>query len=234
MFQRAFLLSRIALLSAAAMVTPAGASTAFSIAPLGMQMTVSEDKRQVHDSFTLTNTGSEAVTVGASVLAWSQTAEGENKLAASDDFLLYPRSVRLQAGESKNLRLVRRNTAPTPDTQATYRVQFKELAAAPELMQSESGPQVRIVTRVLVPLVVNRKGFTPENRFSFVKQASGLFVRNDGAGLVKLSRLSCEGQSVTGVGTGSDSSTALYGSVFKGQYPSPGAYQDTLTMTVEY
>lgn len=187
---------RTALLAATAMLFSAfghaATPAAFTIAPLGSVLTVKSQvngaQRAAQEVYTLTNTGKESSTLEIQVFNWKQTELGDPDLTPTDEFVLYPKTITLKPGQSRAVRVIRREARPIPGAQQYFRVQFREV---PRKFDEAEGLQVAIVTRVLVPLVLQDAEFTGEAKLAPVQHPDALHLRNEGSALLKLSSVFC-------------------------------------------
>lgn len=174
-------------------------ASAFSIAPLGSTLTIKPQGRAAQEVFHVTNTGQSEVTLDAEVLSWEQDEGGESVYGPTKDFLLYPKTVTIKAGQTRAVRLMRRSTLGLPSTQQYFRVQFRELAPLVAADTERENTEVTILTRVLLPLVVQPENFSEQARFDVLQGKQGLLIRNTSKALVKLSSAHCDGQKVSGL-----------------------------------
>lgn len=174
-------------------------ASAFSIAPLGTTLTIKPQGRAAQEVFHVTNTGPADVTLDAEVLSWEQDESGESVYEQTRDFLLYPKTVTIKSGQTRAVRLMRRSTLEAPTSQQYYRVQFRELAPLVAQDESRENTEVAILTRVLLPLVVQPDNFSEEARFEVFQGQQGLLIRNTSKALVKLSSAYCGAERVSGL-----------------------------------
>lgn len=185
--------------SGAAVAQSTVKANAFSIAPLGSTLTIKPQGRTAQEVFHVSNTGQNEVTLDAEVFSWEQNELGESVYSPTKDFLLYPKTVTIKAGQTRAVRLMRRANLEQPRSQQYYRVQFRELAPLVAQGDERDNTEVTILTRVLLPLVVQPENFSEEARFEVLQGKQGLFIRNNSKALVKLSNAYCDGEKVSGL-----------------------------------
>ena len=96
---------------------------------------------------TVRNQGKETVRFEVQARGWSQGPSGEMNLSPTEEIAVYPPVLTVGAGEERNLRVGA--VVPFGAVEKTYRVILQELAP-PET--PESGAQVRMLTRMLLPV----------------------------------------------------------------------------------
>jgi len=143
--------ARALLLIGSGLLLQAGTATAsaFKVTPVRVQFNGPSSTL-----LTLHNDSSEALRFQISAFAWSQDAKGGIQLGATDDVTFFPALLTLQPGEERKVRVA---TTVTPkDVEKTYRIFFEELPPL-ETPKEKAGAQVRILTRMGIPIFV-----TPE------------------------------------------------------------------------
>lgn len=93
------------------------------------------------------NQGKETARFELQVRAWSQGATGEMELSPTEEITVYPPVLTVPPGEERNLRVGA--VAPFGAVERAFRLVVQELAP-PET--PEAGPQVRMLTRMLIPV----------------------------------------------------------------------------------
>lgn len=179
---------------------PAAAQqVALSIAPLGSTLLVKAGDKTVQEVFNLTNSGDGDATFEVQVFSWAQDESGAPVYTPSDEFLVFPKTLTIQPGKTRAIRLMRRATGyAIPDAQRYFRVQFREI---PRSFSSGERDEMRIslVTRVLVPVVLQNAAFQGEGELVVRQTAQGLRLANTGAALLKLSSAYCGEERVSGL-----------------------------------
>lgn len=100
---------------------------------------------------TIKNDSNEALRFQISAFAWSQDAKGGIQLGATDDVTFFPALLTLQPAEERKVRVA--TTATPTDVEKTYRIFFEELPPL-ETPTERAGAQVRILTRMGIPIFV--------------------------------------------------------------------------------
>lgn len=104
---------------------------------------------------TVTNSGSEAVTMQASVVNWTQN-NGEDVFSDSSDLLITPPLFRLAPSNSKQIvRVGFENTSPTDqliNTEKAWRVFLEQLPDNSTSQTPTGGSQIKIRLRISIPV----------------------------------------------------------------------------------
>ncbi|MBV8164923.1 MAG: molecular chaperone [Candidatus Eremiobacteraeota bacterium] len=96
---------------------------------------------------TLTNVGGTTVTYSLGAYAWDQGESGVMQLAKTADIIFFPEMLQLGPGERRNVRI---GTELAPGAvEKTYRLVLDELPAP---QTSQRGPEVRVLTRITIPV----------------------------------------------------------------------------------
>ena len=122
-----------------------GAGT-FSVTPVRIYMNTKDRAVAV----TITNDGSEPVVLQAELFTWSQTPEGADQLAATDDLILSPPIIKLAPNARQVVRLARVKQVDI-DRQLTYRMVMRQI---PEAVQPKDNIQVPIALALSMPVFV--------------------------------------------------------------------------------
>jgi len=99
---------------------------------------------------TIRNQGKETSRFEIQARAWSQGPSGEMELSPTEEIAVYPPILTVAPGEERNIRVGA--VAPFGFVERSYRVIVQELAP-PET--PESGAQVRLLTRMLLPIFLS-------------------------------------------------------------------------------
>ncbi|MGC4367405.1 fimbrial biogenesis chaperone [Hydrogenophaga sp. R2] len=127
--------------------TTIGWAGSFSVSPVRIYM----KPRDRAVAITLTNEGDTAVALQADVFAWSQTADGTDQLVLSEDLILSPPIIRLEAGARQVVRLALLRPADMSQ-QLTYRLIVREV---PEITQpKQQGIQLPIALALSMPVFI--------------------------------------------------------------------------------
>jgi fimbrial chaperone protein len=145
---------------------------------------------------TVRNDSTEPLRFQISLKAWNQAANGEMQLSDTKDLVFFPRIMELKAGEEKPVRVGSAFKAPVI-TERTYRIFFEELPPANVPQTQQSGAQVRVLTRMGVPIFVQPPNPVVKGELGGVAVAGGKLsfdVRNVGNSFFTVT-----GATVTGV-----------------------------------
>ncbi|HET8733864.1 MAG TPA: fimbria/pilus periplasmic chaperone [Anaeromyxobacteraceae bacterium] len=134
-----------AALAAFALLVGAGAARAAEVQVGPVLVTLTPSTRSA--LVTVHNQGKEPVRFELQAKGWSQGEGGEMELSPTDEIAVYPPVLTVAPGEERNLRVGA--VAPFGATERAYRIVLQELAP-PET--PESGAQVRMLTRMLIPV----------------------------------------------------------------------------------
>lgn len=119
----------------------------FSVSPVRIYM----KPRDRAVAVTLTNEGDSAVALQADVFVWSQTPDGTDQLELSDDLILSPPIIRLEAGAKQVVRLALLRPADA-SRQLTYRLIVREV---PEITNPrQEGIQLPIALALSMPVFI--------------------------------------------------------------------------------
>ncbi len=128
------------------LMTPVWAGS-FSVSPVRIYM----KPRDRAVAITLTNEGDTAVALQADVFVWSQTPDGTDQLALSDDMILSPPIIKLEAGARQVVRLALLRPADASQ-QLTYRLIVREV---PEITApKQQGIQLPIALALSMPVFI--------------------------------------------------------------------------------
>jgi fimbrial chaperone protein len=100
---------------------------------------------------TLTNQSSEDLRFQVRAFQWGQDAKGDMDLKPTNDIIFFPALLTLKPGEERKVRIG--SKAHPTAVEQTYRVFFEELPPL-EKPEDQKGAQVRIVTRMGVPVFI--------------------------------------------------------------------------------
>ena len=101
---------------------------------------------------TLSNDSTDELRFQVSAVQWAQEqGTGEMQLTPTDDILFFPALLTLKAGEERKVRIG--STVKSGATEKTYRIFFEELPAL-QTPRIEKGSQVRIITKMGIPIFV--------------------------------------------------------------------------------
>src|SRR5438876_4935174 len=148
---------------------------------------------------TLRNESDQPLRFQISSYTWSQDPKGAVQLGPTDDIVFFPALLSLNPGEERKVRVAA--TVAATDVEKTYRIFFEEL---PPLERPEaSGAQVRILTKMGIPIFVSPAKANAEATIDSVKLAKGTLafdVHNSGN-----VHFSLEGVKLHGMGSNGES-----------------------------
>lgn len=128
-------------------LAPVSWAGSFSVSPVRIYM----KPRDRAVAITLTNEGDSAVALQADVFVWSQTPEGTDQLELSEDLILSPPIIKLEAGAKQVVRLALLRPADA-DQQLTYRLIVREV---PEITHPKpEGMQLPIALALSMPVFI--------------------------------------------------------------------------------
>ena len=138
----------------------------FSVSPVRIYM----KPRDRAVAITLTNEGDTAVALQADVFVWSQTPEGADQLELSEDLILSPPIIKLEAGARQVVRLALLRPADASQ-QLTYRLIVREV---PEITQPrQPGIQLPIALALSMPVFITPPPARREVACELVKGEAG-------------------------------------------------------------
>ncbi|MDG2991278.1 fimbria/pilus periplasmic chaperone [Candidatus Synechococcus calcipolaris G9] len=109
--------------------------------------------RQRTTLLTINNTGSGAIDFEISAEKWQQTENGIDQLSPADgEIVVFPLILNVPPGESRNIRIGTRQ--PPSTVEGTYRLLVAELPAADIPETQATGPQLRIIKRMSLPVFI--------------------------------------------------------------------------------
>lgn len=109
--------------------------------------------RQQTSLLTINNTGSGTIDFEVSAEKWQQTENGIDQLSpANGEIVVFPLILTVPPGESRNIRIGTRQ--PPSTIEETYRLLVAELPAADIPETQATGPQLRIIKRMSLPIFI--------------------------------------------------------------------------------
>jgi len=167
-------------------VAPVALAGAFSVAPLGAELSA----KTKASSFTVTNSGKEPLSFQVAVRKWTQDAKGNDVYEdTSKDLVVFPRQFDVPAGGKRIVR-VGIEGAP-PASEAAYRVFIEELPPAASASQGRKGT-VAVVGRFALPVFIVPAGVKGKLAIDSVAAKGGTYsvkVSNTGASRVHMANL---------------------------------------------
>lgn len=171
-------------------------ASAFKVTPIR----VSFNSRSASTLLTLSNESDQALRFQISAFAWTQDASGEMKLTPTEDIVFFPTLVTLQPKEDKKVRVA--TTAAASDVEKTFRLFFEELPPL-EKANSGSGAQVRILTKMGVPIFVTPAKVKEEAKIDGIRVDGGKVcfdIRNTGNVHFAVQKVKVRGLAENGAG----------------------------------
>lgn len=130
---------------------------------------------------TVRNEATETLRFQLSVFAWDQSPKGEILLSPTDDIVFFPSLLTLAAGEERRVR-VGAVRASTP-SEKTYRIFVEELPPLRKPGEAEEVGQVRLLTKVGIPIFLQPDRRVVEGRVQEMqlrKRILSFEVKNSG------------------------------------------------------
>jgi fimbrial chaperone protein len=121
-----------------------GWTSTFNVSPLQIVLSGKTSSALLE----IKNQSTESLRLQLSVSAWDQSPSGEMVLAATEDIILFPSLLTLEAGETRKVRLG--TTVPRSGTEKSYRVFVEELP--PQQTDQVTGGHIRVLTRLSIPV----------------------------------------------------------------------------------
>jgi fimbrial chaperone protein len=167
-------------------VAPVALAAAFSVAPLGAELSAKAKAA----SFTVTNGGKEPLSFQVAVRKWTQDANGNDVYEdTSKDLVVFPRQFEVAAGGKRIVR-VGIEGAP-PASEAAYRVFIEELPPAASATQGRKGT-VAVVGRFALPVFIVPAGAKGKLAIDSVTAKGGTYsakLSNGGGSRLHLANL---------------------------------------------
>lgn len=163
-------------------------AAAFSVSPTRVVLTAQQTSALV----TLTNDSERTVRFQLSVVAWDQTTEGQMKMSATSDVLVYPPMVSIAAHDSRRIRVGA--VVPAAEVERSFRLFVEELPDEAELASGVRAVQVR--TRMGIPVFLQGAHPTPlplVEGFALRDGVVELDVLNDGTSFTVLQSVQIRG-----------------------------------------
>jgi len=124
--------------------TAGGQASSFNVSPLQIVLAGKTTSALLE----IKNQSIEPLRLQLSASTWDQSPSGEMILGETDDLILFPSLITLEAGETRKVRL---GTTLAPGmTETSYRVFIEELPSRE--VDSGAGGHIRVVTRLSIPV----------------------------------------------------------------------------------
>jgi fimbrial chaperone protein len=124
----------------------------FSVNPIQVFLSPKTSRETSNKLLTLRNDSTETLRFQLSAFAWDQSPQGEIQFNPTEDVIFFPSLLSLAPGEKRNVRLG--VMVPASDREKTYRIIVEELPPQENLQKSQGGTQVRVLTKLSVPIFV--------------------------------------------------------------------------------
>lgn len=141
-----------------------GRTSTFNVSPLKIILSGKSSSALLE----ITNQSNEPLRLQLSVSAWDQSPTGEMLLGATEDIILFPSLLTVEAGERRKVRLG--TVTPRSTAEKAYRIVLEELP--PTKSASSEGGQIRVLTRMTIPV------FLEPSKVVSGGEITGLTMRN--------------------------------------------------------
>jgi fimbrial chaperone protein len=99
------------------------------------------------------NESNETLRFQLNAFSWNQSVQGEIQLGPTQDVVFFPALLSLAPGEERKIRIG--STVPGGPVEKTYRIVVEEMPPAVKARDvGKSGPQVRVLTRMSIPIFI--------------------------------------------------------------------------------
>ncbi len=153
------------------------AAASFTVTPIQVFL----GPRTTSALLTVENKSTETLRFQVSASSWSQSPKGEIELAPTEDVVFFPALLSLEPGKERKIRVgVAR---PATDTERTYRIFVEELPPTEKPILSGNRSEVRVLTRMGIPIFVRPAKMTRGGAVENLKLQRGelrFHVRNSG------------------------------------------------------
>lgn len=156
-------LSVFSALSFLALLTPPAAAVSYTVNPVQVDLTAAVSSTLI----TISNQSSERVSFQVSGFRWTMDDAGESRLEPTEDLLFFPQLLEIEPKAERRLRVGA--TVPFGAVEGTYRLIVEELRPP----QNASGSNVRILTRMSIPVFLAPQKPAPELRIAEARAAAG-------------------------------------------------------------
>jgi fimbrial chaperone protein len=130
---------------------------------------------------TVTNASRETLRFEVTVFAWDQNAKGEMELRPTEDVVFFPRLFSIAPGKEQKIRVG--TTASVSEREKTYRIFVEELRPLEQPTPSPAGSQVRVLTKMGIPIFLQPANPKPSGAVAALGIANGTVsfdIRNTG------------------------------------------------------
>jgi fimbrial chaperone protein len=138
-------------------------ASAFRVSPVQVQLSGKSSAL-----LTLSNESGDPLRFQITAFAWNQSPSGEMQLAPTDDISFFPSLVTLKPGEERKVRVG--SNVIAGEAEKTYRIFFEEL---PDARPVSDKSQIRILTKMGIPIFVEPLKMVPEARVGNLKIENG-------------------------------------------------------------
>lgn len=121
-------------------------ASAFRVTPVRVELS----QKTASTLLTLTNESDQDLRFQITAFAWSQDSKGGMKLDSTQDITFFPALLTLKPGEERKVRVGTKTFAT--DVEKSYRIFFEELPPLTVSTAPQEGAQVRILTKMGVPI----------------------------------------------------------------------------------
>jgi fimbrial chaperone protein len=130
---------------------------------------------------TLTNESDETLRFEVTAFAWDQSPKGDVKLQPTEDIVFFPKLFSVPPGKERKIRVG--TTATVAGTEKTYRIFVEELRPLEKPKQPPTGSQVRILTKMGIPIFLQPPKPNPAGGIASLAVVNGVVsfeIRNTG------------------------------------------------------
>ena len=170
-------------------------ASTFSVSPVQVNLSPGSPSALL----TVGNDSQETLRFQVSAFAWDQDTHGRIVLSPTRDVVFFPMMLTLAPGERRRIRVG--STAPIAAIEKTYRIFVEELPSAPGPADESAGTQIRVLTKLGIPVFVQPKEPKPETTVE-IQGVSGdrihFVVRNTGNAHLLLQDLRIHGTGSAG------------------------------------
>lgn len=224
---RALSIARFHVLPAAALVLVGGtfsaAASTFQVNPVQLYL----GPGKMSALLTIQNQSSDTLRFQITTNSWGQSPRGDMELGPTEDVVFFPALLTVEPGKSRNIRVAVPKGAEA--VEKTYRIFVKELPPAEKPAVKENRSEVRVLTRMGIPIFVQPAKIARSGSIDKIRMDGGSLkfeVRNGGNVAFTLGSVRVEGTSEDGASTFAKESTGWYvlaGGVREYEIPLPAA-----------
>ena len=141
-----------------------GGTSTFNVSPLKILLSGKSSSALLE----IANQSAEPLRLQLSISSWDQSPAGEMVLGATEDIVLFPSLMTVEAGEKRKVRMGM--VGPRSVSEKSYRIVVEELP--PLKLTPSDGGQIRVLTRMTIPV------FLEPSKVVSSGQIAGLTLQN--------------------------------------------------------